>query len=209
MGSADGEDNERPVHRVWVGAFEIAPCPVTNAEYAEFAPLPCGDDPRFNDPRQPVVAVSWIDAVRYCEWRGVRLPTEVEWELAARGGAEGRRYPWGDDLPDDAARILDGPDRAGQRAPNGFGLYDMCENVHEWCADWYAPDYYAISPERNPRGPESGTRRVSRGGSWRHRIKVTRCAARSSLPPEFRYNDYGFRVARSASRTAAPLMPVL
>jgi len=198
MGSADGEDNERPIHRVWVDAFQIAPHPVTNAEYARFAPPPCIDDPRFNDPRQPVVAVSWTDAMRYCEWRGVRLPSEAEWELAARGGAEGRRYPWGDDVPDDAALAvtLTGPRPAGQRAPNGFGLYDMCENVHEWCADWYAPDYYAVSPERNPRGPESGTRRASRGGSWRHRIKVTRCAARSSLPPEFRYNDYGFRVAR-------------
>jgi formylglycine-generating enzyme required for sulfatase activity len=194
MGSADGADDERPVHRVWVDGFEIAPYPVTNAEYAQFAPPPCGGDPRFSDPRQPVVAVSWHDAMRYCEWRGVRLPTEAEWELAARGGAEGRRYPWGDDLPDDAT--FTGPRLVGQRAPNAFGLYDMCENVHEWCADWYAADYYGISPERNPRGPASGMRRASRGGSWRHQIKVTRCAARSSLPPDFRYNDYGFRVAR-------------
>ena len=200
MGSADGEENERPVHRVWVDAFAIAPYAVTNAEYAEFAPPPCRDDPRFNDPRQPVVGVSWDDAVRYCEWRGVRLPTEAEWELAARGGAEGRRYPWGDAMPDDAARALSGPDCVGRRAPNGFGLYDMCENVHEWCADWYAADWYAVSPERNPRGPESGARRASRGGWWRHRIKVSRCAARSSLPPEFRYNDYGFRLARSVAK---------
>jgi formylglycine-generating enzyme required for sulfatase activity len=196
MGSADGPDDERPVHRVWIDAFEIAPYPVTNAEYAEFAPPPCRDDPRFNDPRQPVVAVSWHEAMRYCQWRGMRLPTEAEWELAARGGAAGLRYPWGDDLPDDAARTLAGPERVDRRAPNGFGLYDMCENVHEWCGDWYAADYYAVSPDRNPRGPESGTRRASRGGSWRHRIKVTRCAARSSIAPEFRYNDYGFRVAR-------------
>jgi sulfatase modifying factor 1 len=197
MGSTDGEDNERPVHRVWVDPFEIAPHPVTNAEYARFAPPRCADDARFNDPQQPVVAVSWIEAMRYCEWRGVRLPTEAEWELAARGGAEGRRYPWGDDVPDDGARTLTGPDPVGRRGPNGYGLYDMCENVHEWCSDWYAPDYYAVSPDRNPRGPESGSRRASRGGSWRHRIKVTRCAARSSIPPEFKYTDYGFRVVRS------------
>jgi formylglycine-generating enzyme len=197
MGSADGEENERPVHRVWVDPFAIAPYPVTNAEYARFAPPPCRGDTRFNDPRQPVVAVSWIDAVRYCEWSNSRLPSEAEWELAARGGAEGRRYPWGDDLPDDSTRALTSPDPVGRRVANGFGLYDMCENVHEWCSDWYAPDYYAVSPARNPRGPENGSRRASRGGSWRHRIKVTRCAARSSIPPEFRYTDYGFRVATS------------
>ena len=205
MGSDDGAENERPVHRVWVDSFEIGLYPVTNAEYALFAPPPCRDDPRFNDAHQPVVAVSWHDAVRYCEWlsragRRFRLPTEAEWELAARGGMEGKRYPWGDDPHDDDARPLAGPERVGRRAPNGYGLYDMCENVHEWCADWYGADYYAVSPLYNPGGPECGSRRASRGGSWRHRVKVTRCAARSSIPPEYRYNDYGFRVATSPSR---------
>lgn len=79
--------------------------------------------------------------------------------------------------------------------PNGFGPYDICTNVHEWCKDWFGADYYASSPERNPRGPETGARRSSRGGSWRHHIKGTRCAARSSIPPQFKYADYGFRVA--------------
>jgi formylglycine-generating enzyme required for sulfatase activity len=83
----------------------------------------------------------------------------------------------------------------GLGTPNGFGLYDVCTNVHEWCSDWYGAEYYAISPQRDPRGPGHGTRRVSRGGSWRHHVKVTRCAARSSIPPDFRYTDYGFRVA--------------
>lgn len=203
MGSDEGHDNERPVHRVWVDPFEIAVYAVTNAGYALFEPPPLAEDPKFNDPRQPVVAVSWIDAMRYCDWLGktrgepIRLPFECEWELAARGGAEGKRYPWGDDAPEDSMRDLAGPDRVGQRPPNGYGLYDMCENVHEWCADWYAPDYYATSPARNPRGPDSGTRRVSRGGSWRHQLKISRCAARSSLTPDLRYADYGFRVVRA------------
>ncbi|HSP35081.1 MAG TPA: formylglycine-generating enzyme family protein [Thermoanaerobaculia bacterium] len=179
MGSDDGQDDERPVHRVWVDPFAIAVHPVTNAE------------------SHPVVAVSWHDAMSYCESvGGVRLPTETEWEFAARGGIEGKRYPWGDDLPDDAMRRLAGPDRVDARSANGYGLFGFCENVHEWCADWYAADYYAVAPDRNPRGPATGTRRVSRGGSWRHRVKVTRCAARSSLPPDFRYADYGFRVVR-------------
>jgi formylglycine-generating enzyme required for sulfatase activity len=192
MGSASGADDERPVHRVWVDAFELAPTQVTNAEYARFVEATGHPPPPFwNDPQQPVVAVSWFDAVAYCDWLGVRLPTEAEWECAARGGAEGARYPWGDVAPDD--RTLTGPELVGQRAPNGFGLYDMCENVHEWCSDWYAA--YEVFPDRNPRGPETGTRRASRGGSWRHQVKVSRCAARSSLPPEYRYADYGFRVA--------------
>ncbi|HEX6097436.1 MAG TPA: SUMF1/EgtB/PvdO family nonheme iron enzyme [Thermoanaerobaculia bacterium] len=202
MGS-DERPDEGPVHRVWVDRFLLSPLQVTNEEYARFAPPPRRDDPRFNDPRQPVVAVSWVDAVRYCEWLGgaVRLPTEAEWEYAARGGAEGKRYPWGDEAPQSrpgyAVRWRQGPERAGTGEPNAFGLYDLCENVHEWCSDWYAADAYAAAPEKNPRGPEAGTRRVSRGGSWRHDVKVSRCAARSSLPPGFQYEDYGFRVAAS------------
>lgn len=209
MGSEDGADDERPVHRVWVDAFELAATQVSNAGYARFVeatghpPPPFWNDANFNDPHQPVVAVSWFDAVSYCDWLGLRLPTEVEWECAARGGAEGTRYPWGNDAPDDKMRLLGGPERVGRRAPNGFGLYDMCENVHEWCSDWYAAGYYAASPERNPRGPDTGSRRASRGGSWRHQIKVSRCAARSSLPPEFRYTDYGFRVAIQCAATGA------
>lgn len=204
MGSEDGQDHERPIHRVWVDPFEIGAHQVTNAEYSLFAPPRCRDDPRFNDPDQPVVAVSWNDAVSYCEWLSrmgegrFRLPTETEWEFAARGGVEGRRYPWGDEAPDDSRRPLTGPHRVGQRPPNGYCLFDMCENVHEWCGDWYGKDYYAVSPDRNPHGPETGSRRVSRGGSWRHQVTVSRCAARSSIPPEFHYTDYGFRIVRDA-----------
>lgn len=211
MGSETGQDNERPVHRVWVDALLLAARQVTNADYKHFLqatgalPPPFWEDPNFAHPEQPVVAISWFEALKYCEWlssttrRKYRLPTEAEWERAARGGVDGNLFPWGDEppqsLPDYGERWKTGPEPAARYAPNGYGLYDICDNVHEWCSDWYAPDYYAVSPERNPRGPETGQRRASRGGSWRHHIKVARCAARSSIPPEFQYADYGFRVA--------------
>jgi sulfatase modifying factor 1 len=207
MGSQEGADDERPLHRVTVNKFAIGRVQVTNAHWAVFlgarglAPPAFWSDSNFNLPEQPVVAVSWFDAVEYCQWRSeatgtqIRLPTEAEWECAARGGLEGKHHPWGDEpLPDDG-RWASGPARTGLDTPNGYGLHDFCTNAHEWCSDWYGAGYYLQSPAHNPTGPDNGTRRVSRGGSWRHQVKVTRCAARSSIPPEYRYADYGFRVA--------------
>lgn len=213
MGSESGQDNERPVHRVWVDAFELAACQVTNAEYAQFLaathlrkPLHW-DDPVFSDLNQPVVAPSWFDAVDYCEWLSAntgcryRLPTEAEWERASRGGLDQKLYPWGDapleSLENYSARWKHAPEPVGRAEQNSFGLFDIGANVHEWCADWFDANYYAISPDRNPQGPPEGLRRASRGGSWRHATKVSRCAARSSIPPDFQYADYGFRLARN------------
>jgi formylglycine-generating enzyme len=223
MGSNSGQDCERPIHHAGIDAFFLATTQVTNAEYDLFLcstawlrsmasrPAPFRDDPNFNHPQQPVTGVSWFEAVRYCEWlssqtqRLYRLPTEAEWERAARSGLDQKQFRWGDEspqsLPDYATRWQNGPEPVARYAPNGFGIYDIGDNVHEWCSDWYDPNYYAISPERNPRGPEQSPmkppRKSSRGGSWRQHIKVARCSARSSIPPDFQYADYGFRIACS------------
>jgi formylglycine-generating enzyme required for sulfatase activity len=210
MGSDDGHDDERPVHRVWVDAFELAVWPVTCQQYDVFLRATGHVPPRdwateVTGPDLPVVGVSWVDCQAYCAWRAgsgdtVRLPTEAEWERAARGGRESGRYPWGNVIPNwipDGGR---GPLRAPWPVtlgePNAFGLYGIAANVHEWCADWYAADYYGVSAERDPAGPSSGIRRASRGGSWRHAVTISTCAARSRLDPSFRYTDYGFRLAR-------------
>ena len=212
MGSEQGQENERPCHWVWVDSFGIGRFPVTNREYGEFLtatanpPPPFWCDPIFSAPQQPVVGVNWNEAMAYCRWLSdlsgqiFRLPTEAEWERAARGGREGAQYPWGDQPPEEKSYLgcdptTGGPTRVGVNEPNDFGLHDMSEGVHEWCSDFYDYHYYRNSPERNPQGPPTGQRRSSRGGSWRHRIKFSRCAARSSLPPSFHYADYGFRLA--------------
>ncbi len=211
MGSDSGQDCELPIHRVWVDTFLFAATQVTNAEYKRYLqatgsqPPPFWRDPNFNHPQPPVTGVSWFEGDGYCRWltsqtgHAYRLPTEAEWERAARGNLEQNNFPWGNEGPqslsDYASRWQTGPEPVGRYAPNVFGLYNICDNVHEWCSDWYDPNYYAVSPERNPRGPEHGTRKASRGGSWRHHVKVSRCSARSSIPPEFQYADYGFRVA--------------
>jgi sulfatase modifying factor 1 len=213
MGCERGRDEEKPPHRVWVDEFQMAVFPVRNRDYLPFfetngqGPPPLWNDSNFNHPDQPVVAVNWFEAVKYCEWlsgitgRAYRLPTEAEWERAARGGREGALYPWGDEPPHARPEYMkrwggevNGTLPVGGGVPNVWGVYELGENVHEWCSDWFDKEYYATSPARNPHGPASGERRASRGGSWRHHIKFSRCASRSSIPPSFKYADYGFRV---------------
>ncbi len=215
MGCEEGQEEERPVHRVWVDAFEMAVYQVRNSDFALFMKAtghpqpPYWNGPDFDLPDQPVVAVNWIEAMKFCDWlsgvagRRYRLPTEAEWERAVRGGREGCLYSWGDDPPQSHPEYIrrwggevKGPLPVGRGSPSAFGVFDLGENVHEWCADWFDRNYYAHSPERNPRGPATGDRRASRGGSWRHHVKVSRCAARSSIPPLFQYADYGFRLVR-------------
>jgi formylglycine-generating enzyme required for sulfatase activity len=196
---------------VTLAGFRAAVRPVTNAEYRAFLvatgrpPPPFLNDPRFAAPGQPIVGVSWFDATAYCRWltgltgASFRLPTEAEREYAALGGREAGDWPWGDEPPETIAALqsiaaASAPHPPGPECANPYGLLCLADNVHEWCSDWYAADYYATSPEESPRGPAKGSRRSSRGGSWRHQVKFTRLSARSSLNPNYRYNDYGFRV---------------
>jgi formylglycine-generating enzyme required for sulfatase activity len=210
MGDSAGPPAARPVHEVWVEAFAIAATPVTNAAYARFlaateAPAPAfWARPGFDDPEQPVVGVGWDEASAYAAWSGARLPTEAEWEKAARGGIRDGRLPWAGPPP--AARFAS-PPRVRATPPNPLGLYDLSGVCHEWCADWYADDYYSVSPAKNPRGPQHGTRRVSRGGAWRHADPWSPVGHRSSLPPALRYSDYGIRLARNEGATMAPVRP--
>jgi formylglycine-generating enzyme required for sulfatase activity len=165
--------------------------------------------------RHPVTLVTFADALAYCAWlstrlpEAVRLPTEAEWERAARGNLEGQRYPWGDDidasranfLPDPALKRYRGTRPVGSFAPNAFALYDMVGNVWEWVADWYAPDAYRASERRNPQGPSEGTLRVVRGGSWvTHDVDQLRCSHRHKVPADTYAYSIGFRVAYSDQR---------
>lgn len=179
------------------GRLRIGRTPVTNAEYTPFltaglaAEPPWWRHPSFSRADQPVVGITWFEATAFGEWLSShgsglwRLPTAAEWEWAARGGLAGALTPWGEALP--AGEVpegeLQGPWPVGRGTPNGFGLLDMGTIVHEWCSDIVL----------DPRSPD-GERRLSCGGSWRHRVRWSPPGARSSLPPSFRYADYGFRL---------------
>ncbi len=214
MGSSDGNDDEKPVHTVYLDAFYMDVYEATNAQYKKFmdatehsAPKSWSDSD-FNAPNQPVVGVTWHDAVAYAKWAGKRLPTEAEWEKAARGGLEGKKYPWGNSISHANANYygIGGRDRweymapVGSFAPNGYGLYDMAGNVWEWCADWYDGEYYVNSPRRNPTGPSSGQYRVLRGGSCVSLFaNILRTAdRRRSLYPTITYVLDGFRCVVAA-----------
>ena len=188
MGNAiegTGDADEYPVHEVYIDAFYIDIHEVTNARYQQFvlatghSPPPLWHDPKFNKPNDPVVNVYWDDAVAYANWANKRLPTEAEWEYAARGNLVGKQYPSGDTITHDDANFggIGGNDiwkstsPVGSFSPNGFGLYDMAGNVWEWCFDAYNGEFYRMSPVNNPRfgnvsAPKHENFRILRGGGW-------------------------------------------
>lgn len=234
---ADSFEDETPRHTVYLDAFYMDVHEVTNAQYRQFIETTGHHEPQgigyvdgkwktnfepwkdsnFNAPNQPVVCVSWEDAVAYCEWAGKRLPTEAEWEKAARGGLVGKRYPWGNEVPNgtqcnfaDRNTNFNWSDKEANdgyqySAPvssftaNRYGLYDMLGNVFEWCADKYDSSYYAKSPRENPQGPSSGIFGVLRGGSWNYFASVLRIANRYKRFPIARDALCGFRCARDVT----------
>jgi formylglycine-generating enzyme required for sulfatase activity len=210
MGSADGDPDasaeEKPQHTVYLDAFWIDRTEVTNAQYLGCIETgacrepECWDDSDLNSPDQPVVCLTLNDAQVYAAWVDGRLPTEAEWEKAARG-TDGRIYPWGNSPPDCNRANYHGC--AGKALPVGshpegaspYGVLDMAGNVREWVADWYDAEYYSRTPSRNPQGPQTSTSfRVLRGGSFGHDQRLTRCASRSGIYPLNRRNLDGFRV---------------
>ena len=221
MGSPDGEgkNDEHPQHTVYLDAFWIDRYEVTNGQYRQCvetgrcdAPTSCDwGEPTYGDAGKgdhPVVCVSWHEAEAYCGWAGARLPTEAEWEKAARG-TDGRRYPWGDQWDGERCntRSADrgGSTPVGSYSPGGdspYGCADMAGNVFEWVADWYDDDYYSRSPDSNPPGADSGDYPVVRGGSWysdRHRARSANRTGFYPVSPNF---INGFRCG--VSSTSSP-----
>ncbi len=200
---------DNAAHTVRIDPFFIEKYEVTNGQYLEFCrstghPLPefWGMDvycsgPGFPD--HPVVGVSWVSAMKYAEWKGMRLPTEAEWEYAARGGLANKRYPNGKDVDSTQSNFYGTyghPIRVGSLPANGYGLHDMSGNVVEWVSDYYEKDYYLESPAENPTGPEYGKRRVIRGGGWRSGKMCATVDFRQSLRPNWVDINVGFRCAK-------------
>jgi formylglycine-generating enzyme required for sulfatase activity len=213
MGSSMGSADEQPEHRVSVGAFYMDLYQVSIRQYARFVEATHHDVPPdwsvMNRPQhydRPIANVDWADAVTYCKWAGKRLPTEAEWEKAARG-TDGRTYPWGNVHPtrlhatagkevwSNHSALTPGGMLEEGKSP--YGIYDMAGNVWEWVSDWYDQDYYKTSPPQNPTGPPLGTHKVIRGGSWGSNADGLRSAERETHVPSFRGFGTGFRCAKT------------
>lgn len=229
MGSNRHRANEAPLHNVQLQSFEIAKYEVSNQEFNVFVTatgyktIAETDNSTvtwrsyFTEGREhyPVVMVSWYDAIMFCRWLSeatgetFRLPTEAEWEYAARGGLEGKNYPWGESIDDEQANFdsegestlftgvaLEFVKAPGSYSANGFGLFDVAGNVAEWCQDWYSENFYASSPAANPLGPEKGDFKVIRGGGWISDANACRVSYRNFNSITFKMPYLGFRVVR-------------
>ncbi len=204
MGSEDGASWEKPVHRVEVSEFWIGSKPVTLREFRAFRPkheAPAASQSGGDAEEDPVTDVSWDDAAAYCRWlsertgSSFRLPLEAEWERAVRGGLEQKKYPWGDEPPVPEAKLDDLSYRAEPR-PNAFGVIAAHRNLWEWTADWYDPEYFQKSPDKDPQGPENGQFRVLRGGGYRNDPNSVFNWNRGSARPQSANSVITFRVAR-------------
>lgn len=217
MGSEGSGEDEKPLHRVHLDGFYMDQYEVTTARYARFLETSgrkppdqwsAARLPQLGD--RPVIGVDWHDADAYCQWAGKRLPTEAEWEKAARG-PEGRAYPWGADHPNASLANFDKScilcnvyeevlKSVGsyEKGKSPYGIYDLSGNVQEWTADWYDEQYYKVSPKRNPTGPSQGVGKVARGGSWLSRRTLLQSGLRNWESPASRQTHTGFRCVQGA-----------
>lgn len=212
MGAEDGLPDARPMHRVYLSSYWLDKYEVTNTQYRQCVEgggcTPPKDRQAFDDPERaqhPVTNVTWTQARAYCEWRGKRLPTEAEWEKAARG-TDGRRYPWGNSEDMIKGRPRNGEIKAGANSTekigsqaatvSPYGVHDLVGSVWEWVKDWYAEDFYQMSPARDPQGPLRGSFRVLRGGDWNERPLELRASYRSWDEMTYWGPTLGFRCAQ-------------
>jgi formylglycine-generating enzyme required for sulfatase activity len=211
MGAEDGLPDARPMHRTYLSSFWIDKYEVTNAQYRQCVAsgvcLPPKDRQAFDDPqhvRHPITNVTWVQARTYCHWIGRRLPTEAEWEKAARG-TDGRRYPWGNSEELLRSRLKERNLRSGSNevdpvgslpeSASPYGVFDMVGNVWEWVKDWYAEDFYTAAPSRDPQGPLRGSFRVLRGGDWSQSLLELRASYRGWDEMTYWGPTLGFRCA--------------
>ena len=212
MGSATGDSDEQPEHKVYIDAFMMDKYEVTVEQYAAFLQAkgiePPADWKIMNQTahqKRPAANMDSVDAALYCKWVGKRLPTEAEWEKAARG-TDGRMYPWGNEAPTPLHANFGKTDwnNHGALTPVGsfeqgkspYGIYDMAGNVWEWVSDWYDFRYYKTAPSKNPTGPSSGGTKVIRGGAWNGNARALRSANRSLISPTDQ-GLTGFRCAKN------------
>ncbi|MCF8721685.1 formylglycine-generating enzyme family protein [Nitrospina gracilis] len=196
----EGASNKYP-HKVFVDGFFLDKFEVTQKDYVAIR----GANPsKFEGENRPADQVTWLEASAYCKQVGKRLPTEAEWEKAARAGTQ-TAYFWGDEHSGEYAWYEGNSDETthpvGQKKPNAYGLHDMSGNVWEWVSDWYDKTYYERSPPANPQGPETGTEKTLRGGSWYSGARHQMSATRFWSEPHIRNSNFGFRCAMDAPKT--------